>query len=313
MRFLSVLAIATALVPSIAAEAANLRLDGPLIEVFQQLGTTASIPRGAQRVPFLTVTFTANCADDFLVRSIAVTHKGRGDRRELLRVYAFDGSRRLSSAVSINAGDGSAVLRFRDFILGACMSKRIEIFADISPDAEAGGEHRLVLADEDHIRAETVTDGAPARIKLDERLSDAPLRIAGGEGEGTLHVEYLKLPQTLSYGRNQTLARFKLTADDVADHAISAITLTNEGSARGNHLQRLRLETQTRAVVSDVKAELEDDRVRLALDPPLILENNQSVILFLRADIYASRRRTVSFRIKEPADIEANVLRIRRK
>ena len=51
--------------------------------------------------------------------------------------------------------------------------------------------------------------------------------------------------------------------------------------------------------------------VRFVLSPPLILKKNQTRLLELKADVRASRSRTIQLIIEEPGDIEAERANLR--
>ena len=51
--------------------------------------------------------------------------------------------------------------------------------------------------------------------------------------------------------------------------------------------------------------------MRFVLSPPLILKKNQTRLLELKADVRASRSRTIQLIIEEPGDIEAERANLR--
>ena len=54
---------------------------------------------------------------------------------------------------------------------------------------------------------------------------------------------------------------------------------------------------------------LDTDRVRLSFDPPFLLRRNEERLVELRADVLASRRKTIRIVLEEESDVEATVKR----
>lgn len=259
-----------------------------------QTSVSGSVPRGAQRVPFLSLAMTAGCDADVDVREVTVVHDGLGESADLLRVYATDGKRRLTRSRSIDASDRTATLRFfPELTVKACASKTIIIAADIAPDAAAAGEHTLSV--------ELGTDVA-VRLSVPEV---APVATVRPKSVGAVAVTFLDLLQPLRFGNSRTLARFRLEADGAADQEIHAITFTNDGKATDDDLRTLRVQNRRRETLTQTAASMDGDRVRLTFDPPLRLDRNDEILLELKGDVRASNRRTVRFTLEEASDLEA--------
>jgi len=168
--------------------------------------------------------------------------------------------------------------------------------ADFSPDAAAQGEHSLFIASSEDVK----TDAATVEATLSSNLGSS--RVAP-VSEGTIEVEYLPVLTSTTYGAGRTLLRMRLTARD-EDQFVYSVTLTNAGKARGADLKNLSLGTRDGAL-TDVAASMTDDKVTLTFDPPLRLDRGEDILLLLKGDVRASRKKTIDFEVEEASDITA--------
>ena len=267
------------------------------VEVTPALSQT--VPLGAQRVPMLTVSIKNDCSAAVTVRSLQVMHGGRGDSADLSRVYVFKEGNRISRSTSFSSSTQLAKLRFTPVTLAPCGQATLIILADISQEAAFTGEHRLSL--------ETVeTQGATIVIKTSaqsQNVNTSPQNIGG------VTAEFLELPRTLRYGAKRVVARMRLTADSERDQQVLTIRLTNDGSARGGDLQNMYAETNAGIILTPVIATLDGDSVTLTFEEPLKIGRNEERLIIVKADIRASRKRTVRLIAEEEADIVAEPYR----
>ena len=269
------------------------------LTVSQSAAVNGSVPKGAQRVPFLSLTLTAGCDGDVTVREVTVAHEGLGDSSDLSRVYVTDGRRRLTRGKTIDASDRTATLRFIPALfIKACESRALTVAADLSPDAASAGEHRLGVESASDVQTE-------AAVRLSSQET-APVATVRPKATGTVTARFLNLLQPLRFGNNRTLARFRLEADGESDQDIRAITLTNAGKATDGDLKNLRIQNRKGDVLTNTLAAMDGDLVRLTFDPPLRIGRNDDVLLELKGDAKASKRRTVRFVLEEPSDLEAS-------
>ncbi len=261
-----------------------------------------SVAIGAQRVPMLHLEMAAPCGTKTSLRSITVHHAGLGNPSDIAAVYAMQGNRRVTRSATVNAKSQEAILRFRDFSLKPCEKTSLTVMVNLSADAANGGQHSLSLEHAEDINAGTT----PARLTTTPAFataSVAPVR------QGTITVTYLNLPRRVEYGANRMVARLKLEADGEANHYIDAMTFTNNGKARDADLHNLYLDASRRQLGSSIIEKMDGALARFHFDMPLLLEKNSSLILELRADVRASRTKTIQFEIEEPSDIEARSVR----
>ncbi len=182
--------------------------------------------------------------------------------------------------------------------LPACTVTRVDILADISADAAADGEHllRYVSAELEGTSVVQVT-AAPSEV----------VGVRHGANTAEVSVEMLPLHLPVRYGANRTVARLRLEPSGRRNQQLIAITFTNGGSARNADVQHIRLFASRGETISAIASTLDGDRVRLVLDPPLTLESGATYMLEVRADVRASRRRTLQLHVEEAADVESAV------
>ncbi|NOS66794.1 MAG: hypothetical protein HOO67_00265 [Candidatus Peribacteraceae bacterium] len=301
-RFLAVMmCMAVSASPAVAAEEASGTTDAtPLLTVQELSRPNGSVPLGAQRVALLTLRATASCAADVRIASLTLEHRGLGSPQDIAGVYVFqNGARRSRSAVP-SGKKGIATLHLRGITVPACKTMSIDILGDISSNAAASGEHAFSLVWSGNVVTDPVV---PVTLNLAGEAASRTIPV--GPSIGSVTAESLSLPNTLSYGSARTVARLRLTARG-SDQLITAITFVNDGSARDAELQNLFLETSGHSRLSPTTASLDGDRVRIELQPPLLVKRNEVRLVQLLGDIRASRRKTVRLIIQQASDIEAD-------
>lgn len=289
---------ATLVMPSASAAA-------PLLTVQpESVAAARSIPRGAQRVPMLRLRLRASCDGDVRLTSVTLRHRGLGDPQDVSSIYVFEGGARVSRAATVRGREGITTLQMRGFRVRACAERTVDILGDYAATAAVAGEHAFILRSSSDVLLE-----APGSVTLAAPSAASPAVRTAAKQTGEIAVEYPDLPGPLSYGPGRTVARVRLRADGVRDQSIRAVTFTNQGSAADRDLQHLFLETGSHERLCGPTESLTGDQVRLPCDPPFTLRRNETRLLNLRADIRASRRRTIQLLIEEPADLEAGPLR----
>jgi hypothetical protein len=261
-----------------------------------------SLPRGAQRVTMHTITMRADCAGTVTVEEVRLRHRGMGLSSDIAAVYAEESGRRLSDAATFSR-QGLVVLRLRRFMVPACTFRTVSILVDLAEDAEAGGEHRIELAEDSPVAA----SGAQVVVAPSQRI-ELPLRTAA-QGTGTVEVGYLRLLKPVRYGKDRAILRMTLTARGQRDLGMQRMVLTNAGSARTMDLRNLFLVDGRGNRVSSVAPHMVDDRVTLEFNPVYMLPRSTLKRVELHADVLASRRKTIHFSVEEPGDMTVGEVR----
>ncbi|MDD5751505.1 MAG: hypothetical protein PHS73_03220, partial [Candidatus Peribacteraceae bacterium] len=107
------------------------------------------------------------------------------------------------------------------------------------------------------------------------------------------------------------IGRLRITVDSVADQELTEIVLTNGGSARDAHLQRIAAELRGQPVTR-VLSSMDGDRIPLVFDPPMVLPRGGTWLLDLRANVRSGIRKTLSLTVEEGSDVTARPLTGRR-
>lgn len=256
--------------------------------------SAASIPQGAQRVALLQFGLEAGCDSDALVSSITIKHSGLGATSDILRVYLGKNGQRISPTVSFSNKESTAILRPQSLTIPSCSSGTFQVLADFSPDAAAGGQHRLT------IKNIATSKGS---IHLANTSKSISAETIAGEAEG-ITATFRALHASVRYGNSRTVARMQLESDAQFDQRITSITLTNKGSAHDGDLVNIRLYDGDKLLAPAVK-QMNDDTITFNPDPTFILTSNQSLLLTVKADVRGRAKRTIDLTVDEPSDIEA--------
>lgn len=250
---------------------------------------------GALRVPVLDVRLTAPCTHEVSVHALEVLHRGLGDVQDITGVYSLEGFRRLQRAYTFRR-DGVVHLRFRNVTIPACSTRHLMVAVDFSVDAAPVGQHVFSLQGVQSSSEVFLSESIPEHGRT--------LSVAAGRETGEISIEYLPLHNTVHFGDNQRIARYLVRNDGTQAQAIHAITLYNEGTAAGDEVQQLRLESNTGKRLTNIAPQLTGRHVRLQFNPPLTLQRNERRQFLLRATINAGRSATLQFVVEEPSDLE---------
>ncbi len=263
-----------------------------------------SIPQGATRVPFLTVSMSASCDADIRVTSVDLRHEGLGNSQDIASVYAVEGFSRISRVARFDAKRSALTLRFRSLVLPKCGAVTFVVYADMKTDAAVAAEHSIVFSESSGIlsTARQLTLSAGDLTKL---------VIAPQGSAGSLTVRMLPVHARVSYGRIETVARIQLTAGSRTAQLLKRITFTNEATARDMDLQWLSLEMLSGTVLTAPLPHMRGYKATLVFDPTFVLHAGQTVVLNLKAEVRGSQSKKIEFGIEEQSDIVSSPYRER--
>ena len=271
---------------------------GELSVVVSPPAPVGSVPKGAQRVQYLTLSLSASCDAPIVMDSLEIRHTGLGRASDIASVYAYDLSRRFSRGTHFSAGSSRATLRFRAFTVPKCGAVEIQVMGDMSTDSVVGSEHGMEVTSVDNIlssaKTTTLTVGDDT-----EKVVAMPTR------DGTITVRFLPVHSSLSYGRRETVARIQLTADRTNAHLLKHIMLTNTGDARDMDLQYMSLETLAGSGLTAPSTRMHGYTAVFDFDPTYVIHAGQTIVLNLKAEIHASQGKAVDFTLEEPSDLVA--------
>lgn len=256
------------------------------------------IPRGAQRVSLMALALKAGCEGDARVDSLHVHLLGLGDTNLIDGVYLLRGYERLTRAARVSSADQTVLLRPRSLVIGACETQRLEIAADFSADVPVGSEFHVEVqsAGDMEVRGARVEGRFP--LRSDEGGTITPLP------SGTLTVAFLPLSGTIQPVTEETLAKFQVEADGQAHQLLQSVTLTNEGTAKGDEVRNLFLTRNQGKALTNTAPQLQGNEVTLTFLQPFFVRKGQSVVFELRGRAFR-RVKTIRFLLKEPSDLHA--------
>lgn len=270
------------------------------VTVFQTQHTRTIAP-GSQGIVFATIQLQNRSPESTHLESIGVTHRGLGASADVTGVYlaAIDGQR-LSSVVPFN-GDQHAELRLRPRLaIAAGTTATVTVRGNLSPQAAVSGLHRL------EVRRTDIVATVPVESFTTQVLAADP--VTPSTDSAAISVSYPALTAVPVYGRQRTVGRLQLSNTGTRDVALEALTITNAGTARGTDIMNLVLVTNRGQVLTEPAAKLaerSEKAARLSFTTPFLLRRGDQVTLGIRADLLASRRRTVQLLIESPSDITA--------
>jgi len=264
--------------------------------------TLGSVPQGAQRVSMLSLKISASCGEKALLSSLTFSHGALGNAQDISKVYMMSGTKRVSRAVAVPVR-GSVIIPVSRLFIPACGSTELTLMADIASTAAASGEHSFTL------ESGEMSDGTTVYIWQSITSSEAAVTSQGTPGVVT--AELLPALRPIIYGPKQGIVRISLTGIGGKDQRVTAITLQNNGSASNGDLKNFYLEDTKGDSVSSILPQMDGRTIRIELNPSFVLYGRDLRLLTLRADVLASRRKTIRLEIEEPSDVEALEVRIR--
>ncbi|MBT3293052.1 hypothetical protein HN512_01220 [Candidatus Peregrinibacteria bacterium] len=267
-----------------------------VLSVEHEQATVRSFPRGSTRIPFLNLSLKTSCDEDVILDGITVRHRGLGSAQDISSVYLLADNRRITRGRTVPK-DGEVHFNIRNIVIKACSTKLITVAADISADAAIDSQHGFYIDD-----AKDVSTNSNVYLSARPDLKQNNVYRTATKKAGTINVTYANISSRIKYGLRRKVMRFLLKADSVSNHKISAITISNRGSAKDDNLKNIFIETGTQ-VITPVVSQMNGDSIDLIFDPPFILNKNQERLFSVRADVMAKRSRTVQLIIEEPSDI----------
>lgn len=304
-RFVASLTGSALLFASAPAAMAMMPVTPELSVVVHGPATPQSVPPGSQSVQMLQLDLRNESNGDIQVQTLNIRRRGLGDRLDIDGIYLVDDSGvRVSDRFAFQRDGTSEVRIWPPLIVPSDDTVTVHVLADFSRTAAISGEHRLWLAEP----ADIDTGDDTEIVVTQGEAATGLIRTAGGSVRSAIDVDYPGLNERIRYGKNRLVGRIRLTADGDDDKLVSSVTLTNQGSARGKDLQNIVIENNRGERLSNKVAMLggrTKDTVTLVFDPPLPLEESSSMILNVRADALASRRKTIQLTVEEASDIRA--------
>src|SRR3989344_6358374 len=271
---------------------------GVLDIVARPAGMAGSVPRGATNIPMLRLDISPDCENDITLEGITLTHTGLGSVSDIEGVFLSTGQRRVTRVLGFDSGDKKARLRFSPPMkIPKCSAISMQAMINLSPDAKVASEHSVNLKSASDIQSTAKS------IKISDRDPSERI-IANPKQAGTITVNFLPLYGRLRYGRIETAARIKLSADNKSAHLLKKITLINQEDARDMNLTDMTLQTRSGTVLTRTAQRMHGKTVTLEFNPSYILRRNETLILLLKARVNGGPQRKVNFYLEEKNDLE---------
>ncbi len=277
---------------------------GTLTVVTDSQSVIGSIPQGASRVPFLTVSMSASCDSEIRVTSIDLKHTGLGSPKDIASVYAVEGFSRITRVAHFDVRRSDLTLRFRSLVLPKCGAITFTVYGDMKSDAAVAAEHSIQI--------ESSSGIVSSAAQIDLSAGDPTRKvIAPPESAGSLTIRMLPTNTRVRYGRIETVARVQLTAGQKTSQLLKRITFTNTETARDMDLQWFSLQRLSGTGLTAPAPHMRGYKVTLEFSPTFILHAGQTVVLHLKAEARGSQTKKINFTIEETADIVASPYRER--
>jgi hypothetical protein len=255
---------------------------------------SASLPKNV--VPaFATYNFTASNDGAVEVERLELKRIGVGDKDNVGDVYLYNGNTKLTNARTISASDGTVTFNRVNLDIPAGETKSITVRAAVDTD---GGNHGFAIEEANDIETNgaTVSGSFPIQGNI--------MSFANVEG-GSMTYDYGSVARsTLKVGdTEEEVAELDLTAAG-EDVELNQVTLTNEGSADANDLKNFKL-YEGSTLLGEVESS-DSDAVTIVLDEALVIEENDSETITLKADIMGGiDTDSIQYEVDDATDIQA--------
>jgi len=257
---------------------------------------SASVARGASRVPLAIFELSASCDAPVTVEEMTLHHTGRGALGDVSAIYAVTDYRRISRSRSFD-GDGVVQLRLTGFTIDACGVRELVVYGSIASDASAAGEHSITLQNGSLIKSSAASINISGDESSNTTIVTTPLH------EGTVTLRFLSTQPRRLYGHIETLARLQFTTDSRGAHMLRSIRLTNEGTARVYDFIDLRLEDSGGNILTRPAQHMDGRELQLFFEPTLLMDRSQTKVFLLRGEVRSSYSKTLNFVLEEKEDL----------
>lgn len=250
--------------------------------------TNGTIAPGTQRVPVLEATFTTSCNDEVQLWNLELQRRGLGASSDITALYATQNGNRISTTRSVPTS-GEVTLSLREVELQDCKATVI-ILADFSPTASPFGQHQFIVS------------SVQASVPLTVEIANTITTNVGNTTPGLIQVTNLAPISRVRIGNKATVGRVRLEAVEKNQQLIS-ILFSNRGSAQNNDLTNFYMTDRAGNFLSTITSQMDDKRVNIQFVSDVVLAEDTSIELLLKADYLSSRSNTVDFTVEQPTDV----------
>lgn len=258
----------------------------------------ATVPTGANGVPLLAVDFTAGPEDNVIIDNLTFKRSGVGQPSDFENVYIYEGNLRKTSGRTVATDDHTVEFTNLGLVVEKGQTRTFLLRGDISSSATAGNESAFSIDGMAWVGSNAAnTNGSfPIMGKV--------MRV-GGASSGSLTITKSGTPPTPKIGESQAeIAKFKIDASG-EDIAIQSVALIQNGSINRGDVMNITLYQGT-TKLAETKEIDGDDLIQFDLgNKPYIIEDGNSKVFSVKADLKGKAGETTSIYIEEDADILA--------
>jgi hypothetical protein len=260
-----------------------------------------TVPKGANGVVLLSLDLTASCDDSVSLQNITILHEGFGAETDIDGVYATVDGARISRKRTIDSQDQTSDLRFSSpLTVAACGTKTVDIVADFNSTAVTAAEHNIAveLASDFTGNAKAVQGNFPMRGNT--------FKVAAVTS-GQITITYRSVsPTKVEVGDNaKVLGKFEISTNSVEDQTVYSMTVENDGSAKSDSLENLKIRRTDGTVLTNTIATMEGDYATFVFDPPFTVLQGDKITLEIVADVVGGAGDTVILDFEESSDVFA--------
>jgi len=259
------------------------------------------LPKGALRMPMLSLEFSASCDGGVSIQSLSLVREGQGLRTDIDGVYALVNGERITRKRSIEAKEGTVTLYFpKPLIVEACKKVTVDVVADFETTAQTSSQHRFALRSVNDIQNNA------KRVRGTFPLQGPTFSVAAVK-TGTVSVEYRSVtPSSLEVGqKTKVVGRMQISTDSVERQTLYSMLLQQDGSIKAGDLENVRLRRSDGTPLTKVVQRPQGEYILLAFNPPFTVSEGDKMTLEVVADIMGGAGRTIQMGLEEESDLFA--------
>lgn len=260
---------------------------------------TSRLPKGALRVPMLTLRLKSSCDADISISSVTIRREGLGFRSDLTGVYLLLGPSRISPLQRVSSTDERVTLRTRKLTVPACEERTVSIAADFSRTAESGSEHRFTVTSAEDLATSAASIIGTFPLGTQQESAVTP------KDRGQVTASFHPAEQATRTGR-QLLQKFRLHLGGQDDHALLRLTLTNQATAHDADLRNLFLQAQGKRL-TNIVPQLTGREGIFTFTLPYELRARKEYLFEIRGEVWR-KAKTFDFALEEPGDVVTELL-----
>lgn len=260
---------------------------------------SASIPKSAVQVPFMSFNVTAGADGAVVVRNVTATRGGIGSSTDFSNVYLYDGATRLTTGRTVNSSTNKVTFTGLNLSIAAGSTKTLTLKADMGSSTANNNYFAITAATDIDASGSTVAGTFPVMGNTMVGVNQS----VGGVTIARTGSNPLVSPKAGETGAE--VAEFNLTMGSTEDGTVSSLTLYQVGNLSNDKLTNFVLKQGGTNVAT--AASMTGSSVVLNFATPLKMDKGTVKTFQLYADINSTARSadTVIFYLDNSADLYA--------